>query len=520
MQKNEDFVIQDGVLVAYMGSSRTVVIPSTVKRIGYRAFYEKSVSSVTIPDSVTEIDNSAFESCRPLRSVLFPPTLIKIGKWAFANCKKLESIELPPALSIISEGMFHSCTRLTSVKIPTSVWMIDKTAFYRCSHLPTVTLPIGLRRVCYRAFEGCVSLSSVTVEGPKLDVGENAFCGCASLRVFSFTGEVVAGSYAFSSCPLDRCAAAIRLSLDAERKVKEVLAWVAEEFVPTSKEKEVLTDYVKRNRKRFLKRITEEKSLDTFINICKVLPVPFSIDDLDAAVVALEGEVGLTAAILQYKKEHYSIARLDRHEEMLTEKAFGLRPLTAADFRKVFRLALVEGGYAVTGYKGTEQEVVIPERIGTKPIVAIGDRAFQGCDLSSITFPSELKSIGDFAFCRCSKLTELKLPSSLRSIGRGAFSGCDGISVLTIPDVVSEIGPWSFHKCGRLSSVIIRSRRLRIGEYVFDECVNLRFVAAYTSGVFFDAKAFPSGVLEIVGPADSPAESYAKQHNIPFTPIA
>ena len=522
MQKDSDFVVQDGVLLSYRGTSRSVVVPSTVTRIGYRAFCGvKWLSSLTIPNSVTDIAERAFESCQPLRSITLPDSITRIGKWAFSDCKRLESIELPPGLTEIAEGTFDRCTHLVSVKLPEALRSIGSVAFCRCTRLREITLPWTVRQIKSRAFELCESLDSVKALGPSLEIGDFTFYACLGLRTFSFGGSLNVGNYAFTLCPLDHSAIPIRLSLDSDRKMNAAFSWLSGAFTASSAEEEsVLSSYVNKNRKRLLGRAIKEKNTDAFVKLSEVVTSAFSIDDLDAAIAESAGETALTAAILQYKNSRYSAAKLERHEELQTEKAFGLRPPSAAEQRKIFSVASLEDGYAILAYKGTDRDVVIPDKIGRKPVVEIARNAFFGnAELHSVTMPAGIKRIGDYAFSGCTGLCDLKLPPLLTSIGKGAFSGCTGISVLTIPDAVSSVGAWCFHKCSRLSSLVIRSESLRIGAMVFAACDNLAFVAVYTGGVTLEPLALPPSVEEIVAPVASPAESYAARNRIRFTAI-
>ncbi len=72
-------------------------------------------------------------------------------------------------------------------------------------------------------------------------------------------------------------------------------------------------------------------------------------------------------------------------------------------------------------------------------MVILGDGAFKYSDVSNVTFPSSLETIGENAFISCPNLVKLELPSKLKTIGDNAFSG-SGLESLTIPDSVENIG--------------------------------------------------------------------------------
>ena len=83
-----------------------------------------------------------------------------------------------------------------------------------------------------------------------------------------------------------------------------------------------------------------------------------------------------------------------------------------------------ENGITITRYTGNETAVVIPAEINGIPVKEIGDGAFKGCSLSSVTLPSGIEKIGWFAFEGCTKLQEVYIPSSVLSIGHSAFNSC------------------------------------------------------------------------------------------------
>ena len=133
-----------GMITGYVGTDTVVVIPSkingiTVETIGHTAFRYSSVTSVTIPDSVTFISDSAFAYCFNLTNISIPNSVTSIGFSAFGGCTKLESITLPSSLSTISKALFSGCSQLTTIHIPVSVTSIENDAFDGCPSSMTVT---------------------------------------------------------------------------------------------------------------------------------------------------------------------------------------------------------------------------------------------------------------------------------------------------------------------------------------------------------------------------------------------
>lgn len=154
------------------GTAADVTIPSCYKgkpvtMIDHAAFHNSAVTSVTIPDSVTSIHDSAFAYCSSLTNISIPNSVTAIGSFAFEGCTKLESITLPSSLLTISEFLFYDCSQLTTIHIPDSVSSIRTYAFYNCGKLETIRIPVSVTSIGSYAFDDCPSSMTVTYPGSK-----------------------------------------------------------------------------------------------------------------------------------------------------------------------------------------------------------------------------------------------------------------------------------------------------------------------------------------------------------------
>ena len=124
-----------------------IVIPSEyqglpVIGIGNRAFYGcTSLTSITIPDSVTSIGDSAFSNCPALTNVTIGNSVTSIGICAFIGCSALTNITIPDSVTSIGEGAFSHCSSLTSINIPYGVTNIADYAFENCTSCLLYTSP-------------------------------------------------------------------------------------------------------------------------------------------------------------------------------------------------------------------------------------------------------------------------------------------------------------------------------------------------------------------------------------------
>lgn len=118
--------------------------------------------------------------------------------------------------------------------------------------------------------------------------------------------------------------------------------------------------------------------------------------------------------------------------------------------------------------------VVIPE--GVTEIMAGNSQtgAFKTCyNMTSVTLPSTLTTIGAYAFRNCSKLASIELPSELITIGGSAFMACTGLTSIEIPDKVTGIGTSAFNGCTGLTSIEISDNVQTLGASVFQGCTAL-----------------------------------------------
>ena len=183
----------------------SINIPASVTKIGYGAFAYSGLTSITIPEGVTIIDNGIFSGCTTLTSVIIPQSVIAINADAFRECKSLSAIALPKNLITIGSYCFQSCSALKSVTFSERLLSIGSNSFYKCDALTSVTIPKGVM-LGDLAFGDCSALTSVTLlEGVTFNSSSTyfiTFSGCSKLDTiinFSEKPQVIFGKKVFEN---------------------------------------------------------------------------------------------------------------------------------------------------------------------------------------------------------------------------------------------------------------------------------------------------------------------------------
>ena len=179
---------------------------------------------------------------------------------------------------------------------------------------------------------------------------------------------------------------------------------------------------------------------------------------------------------------------------------------------------LENGTIEIAKYKGSENELTIPNEIDNKSVTSIGDLAFLWCEsLTSITIPDSVTSIGDEAFYRCKSLTSITIPDSVTSIGAWAFASCYSLTSITIPDSVTSIGDGAFMYCDSLTSITIPDSVTSIGDGAFFYCTSLTSLTLPDSVTSIGKSAFSyCNSLTLTVERDSYAAQYAKENGLTY----
>ena len=186
------------VITGYKGEDVDVTVPwkldeLPVRKIGELAFYYGvPVESVSLPNTVTELEENAFYYCRSLKKITLPGSITSIGDKCFSWCSSLTTVTLPRSVTVIPEYCFNECTALKTVVLPEGITSVGTRAFSGCKSLTAMSFGESLASIGSFAFRGCTSLDLVHLPGSCETVGTDPFGGCGE--------NLMVGTGKFSPC--------------------------------------------------------------------------------------------------------------------------------------------------------------------------------------------------------------------------------------------------------------------------------------------------------------------------------
>ena len=451
MSKN-DFLIEDGVLVEYLGSDDDVIIPKGVKCIGENAFEGSDLRSVVIPEGVVKIKSCAFYMCDSLRLVKFPGSIQKVDPSAFGDCYYLSEIH------VLGHGDWF------------------KKNIFRGTSPEIVVAPDVL---------------------------------CSVWNGFNLLHPAAVGY------------------------LKNMDAYTDDRII------DEYQNYIVEKKRKMLPIILKEDlvgGLEIFDDAGELTKKTIDSKFLDPAK-ELKSEQCI-AFLTDWKNAHFTETELEK-QELKKQSACDKKkdPYNATDMKKLWSYEKQEDGtFAITGYKGSETKIEVPERIGKTAVTAIAEDAFWDgkprrpyrqrsvlFELTAVSLPNSITSIGERAFCNCTSLQTINIPKGVTKISHAAFWGCISLQSIEIPESVTEIDTCVFHGCSGLQTVNIPKGVTRIDSGAFSECRRLQTIRIPKSVTQIDNDVFDRtfkyyGDVEttIIAPAGSYAQKYAKEKKMPF----
>lgn len=443
----------------------------TVTKIGSMAFaYCRNLSSVIIPDGVTEIGNYAFQGVY-IEYIKIPESVQTIGYgifnyatnlhsagpigsgcnieygWeeqiptnAFGDCTYLNKIIIPSSITQIGNDVFLYCDQLTSAgpigsdcnieygwkeKIPDS-------AFSSCESLREIKFPDTLKSIGNYAFSGC-ALQSVHIP-ENVEIGAYAFSGCKELNQVVIPENVTnfASSAAFAGCTSLISAGPIGSGCNIEFGWKEAIPDNA--FNSSELEQIIFPSELTSIGNEAFYDCSKLKDVVLPEGLLTIGYSAFAICTSLESVVVPEGTLSIGEGAFYECKNLSSVVIPDG--------------VAVVDFQEGTFLGVFDrcGLLTSAGPIGSGCDI----EFGWKE--KIPQNAFRESELERVTIPSGVTSIEDNAFCACYTLESVEIPEGVIHIGDGAFTACD-FQYIVLPHSIKSIGKGAFSGCDQLKDV-------------------------------------------------------------------
>ena len=418
------------------------VIKDGTKVIASGAFcYCSSLTSITIPNSVTNINRHTFGNCSSLKDIFYGGSkkqfydMVKILPnnvtlhcaittdsgttgdciWTFDESTGILTISGNGEMGNYSDNYFYEediyfddrapwhvySPVIKTIIIKDGVTSIGEFTFYNCSSLTSITIPNSVTTICEAAFIYCSSLTSITIPNSVTSIGEGAFENCSSLTSITIPNNVTTiGRDVFS-----KCSNLISISIsDSVTSIGE----------------------------------------DAFWNCTSLVSIDVDVENR------------------YFSSVYGNLYNKDRTK--IIQYAVGKKQNSFSIPNSVTSI----GEYAFA-YCSNLTSVTIPDSV-----ISINNNAFDKCSsLTTVTITNGVTLIGECAFRWCKNLTNITIPDSVTSIGKEAFSGCSSLASAIILNSVTYIGHDAFNDCSSLTSISISDSVTSIGAHAFLNCTSL-----------------------------------------------
>ena len=405
----EGYQVLGGVMERDENSNlKSVTLPSTLKRIGFRFFSNyTALTEITLPDGVIDIGTEAFKGCANLRLSRLPASLTELGESAFEGCGAITVSEIPAGVSVIAARAFADCASIPSMTLPENLLTIGEYAFYNCSSLASVNVPESVATLGKYAFSLCRGLTELTLSERLRVVEDGALSGTGLERLIVPASVQSMGIAALSGCT----------------KLTEVVF----EGETTSLEDNLFSGCTA------LTSVVLPAGLEIvgtwMFRDCSSLAevvIPNSVTIIESW--AFKGCSQLQRVRLPVNLREYG--------GDLFKECGALRELTMDEGGAFYTvrgncLIAVNSKTLVLGTSAA----VIPD---DGSVEKIGSYAFRGTEVEVIVIPEGVTIIEDGAFSDCVKLTSLTVPSTLKDIEDYVLRGCTALVEIHANTTVSQ----------------------------------------------------------------------------------
>ncbi|ONI46058.1 hypothetical protein AN641_02485 [Candidatus Epulonipiscioides gigas] len=452
---------KDTITVANIPSTINNV---TVKKLGTHAFSSNNnLTKITIPNTVTAIDNYALASCKNLQEIILSNILQNIGTNAFFECTSLEQIIFPVSVSSVGNLIFGSCSNLNTIYYGGTEEQWNKLNVLEYAVRPYVTIIYGST-------------------GPTDPNGWIEVPGIIGGRIRFENGVITDAedTITIANIPSKINGIAVTTIGDSAFYQNERLEAVTIPSTITSIEQHAF-GHCTALETAFISEGTKMIGYMVFYNCSSLetMSIPKSVTTVGGQLLAKTDNL----ALIYYGGNKEQWIELDVYVADDVEIVYGSNG--GVDSNTWREVEGIEGG--MIKFDEPTQTIIeadshitianIPTKINGITVKQIGDNAFEQCiKLTELTIPSSVTSIGDNAFKNCARLEEISILDGVSSIGNNAFEKCYKLERLSLPNSVTSIGMFTFANCENLIDITLPSNLNHLGASVFRNCTKLESI--------------------------------------------
>ena len=495
----------DGEIIA-----GNITLSNDITEISAYTFKNSSITSITIPASISTIGSSAFLNCENLETVIWNATNCNYAGnresstkdyTIFKGCTNLTTVEVSKNVQILPDFVFYSCTglQIVTIQADSELSTIGTGAFYGCTKLNTITLENSdhLESIADSAFGQCSALQSMTLPESLTSLGVSVFSNCTSLEIVywyakycttsvnssinaifascSNLTEIVVGenvryipSFLFNSSYLDKV------------YISDLAAWCNIDF-----EERSISNLMYYANYLYLNDELISGDLELSNEVTKIPDYTFKNSELTSIIIPTSVlSIGAGAFMRCASLVSITLPFVGNSAEASSTSSQSL-------FGYIFGTSKYDGCIEIKQYYNySSYSVTYYLPAGLTSVKMVGNAgipygAFYNCvNLTEVKLSNGTTAIASNAFYGCSGLTDMSIPASVTSIGHYAFQNCAGLVSVTFDDgcALSSIEYSVFYGCTSLESFTILPSVTSIENYAFYNCESLADLNFSVSG--------------------------------------
>lgn len=462
--------------------NRTVQVPAGFGRKRYdcyrnnlaRAFFRnRSLVTVKLPESMTELGENIFDDCKALRGVKLPEGVAHIEGAAFQGCNILEKLNFPAKLTSVGDNAFRSCLSLELDNLPNSLLYVGREAF--CD-VPLKALKLDRKVEMGAGAFSNTPITEIEMTTPCDSIREGTFRDCPNLTKITIgEGLKYIGYSAFSNSPVKEA--------NLPSTLRDISSYA---FLGYSSYCPFINDIQPENHIRYIGKVAYlcvDRDLEEYT---------IKEGTVTLADNLFESWQGTTfhipASVEQIGNKAFAYTQIKALPEMPGLKRIGGEAFYGCkNLKKLTIPETVEyiGGSAFYGCSNiwsltynainAECESFMEPNAPLEKIV-IGDKVrrlpgglFGGKEFTEVTLPACLERIDEFVFYGCKNLTTINLSDSIRYIGDNAFYGCSSLKNIHWPLRLTTIGSRAFIQTA-LETISLPEGVTSVGDGAFSTC--------------------------------------------------